>query len=448
MDQINKLDRSTGAGRWRRRVWSLAWPIMLANLSVPLVGAVDTAVVGRLPDPAYIGAVAVGAIIFSFLYWGFSFLRMGTTGFVAQSLGAGDRDELRAVIGRALLLATILGVAIVILQQPLGYGALRAMDASARVEELAFAYFSVRIWSAPAALANYAVLGFLIGAQSTRSALLLQLVLNLTNVVLDLLFVTGFGWDVRGVALATLISEYTAAAVGVWIVFAYLRKSGGRWRRDTLLSLPRIKELLRVNANIMVRTLCLTFAFFYFTSTGAGFGDTVLAANAVLMHFQNFLAFGLDGFAHATEALVGSAIGRRDRGELRGVITAASVWALGFALLFSLVFVVAGDALIGLITGLPEVRAAASDYLWWLVLSPLVSVWSFQLDGIFIGATRTATMRNAMLVSLAVYLFCAWSLIPIWGNHGLWLALTIFMLFRAITLGFGYRTLERALTDG
>jgi len=292
-----------GAGQWRRRVWSLAWPIMLANLSVPLVGAVDTAVVGRLPDPAYIGAVAVGAVIFSFLYWGFSFLRMGTTGFVAQSLGAGDRDEVRAVFGRALLLAALLGIGIVGLQRPLGRGALWAMEASARVEDLALAYFSVRIWSAPAALINYVVLGFLIGTQNTRAALLLQLVLNLTNVALDVLFVTGFGWDVRGVALATLISEYTAALAGLWIVLKYLRCRGGRWRRDTLLSLPRIKELLRVNANIMVRTLCLTFAFFYFTSTGARFGDTILAANAVLMLFQNFLAFGLDGFAHATEAL-------------------------------------------------------------------------------------------------------------------------------------------------
>ncbi len=435
------------AGLWRQRVWSLAWPIMLSNLSVPLVGAVDTAVVGRLPDPIYIGAVAVGAIIFSFLYWGFSFLRMGTTGFVAQCLGAGDRDELRAVIGRALLLALILGTAIVVAQRPLGRFALWAMEASDRVEDLAWVYFSVRIWSAPAALANYAVLGFLIGIQNTRAALLLQLVLNLSNVLLDLLFVSGFGWGVDGVALATLISEYAAAGVGIWIVVAYLHRSGGHWRRDTLLSVPRIKALLQVNANIMVRTLCLTSAFFYFTSIGARFGDTILAANAVLMLFQNFLAFGLDGFAHATEALVGSAIGRRNRADLRNVVTAASLWAIGFALLYSLIFVLAGTFLISLITAIPAVQTAAADYLYWLILSPLVSVWSFQLDGIFIGATRTAAMRNAMLASLAIFLACVWILIPIWGNHGLWLALIVFMLARAMTLAVGYRGLERALTE-
>ncbi|MDX1514987.1 MAG: MATE family efflux transporter, partial [Gammaproteobacteria bacterium] len=334
---------------WHARVWSLAWPITLSNMSVPLVGAVDTAVVGHLPDAAYIGAVAVGAIIFNFLYWGFGFLRMGTTGFVAQALGAEDADELRAVFVRALVTAAILGAGIILLQSPVGVFVFWAFDASAEVELLAAEYYRIRVWSAPAALANYAILGLFIGTQHPRAALAVLLILNLSNVVLDFLFVVGFGMAVEGVALATLISELFAAAAGLFIAVRILKKHDalGRLDPNRVFNPARLRALFRVNADIFVRTVCLIFAFFYFTTVGAGMGDVTLAANAVLIHFLHFMAYGLDGFAHAAEALAGNAYGRRDLRGFRAAVRTSAVWALLVSLGYCVVYAVFGAAIIG-----------------------------------------------------------------------------------------------------
>lgn len=429
-----------------RRVWALAVPIILSNLSVPLVGAVDTAVVGHLPDPVYIGAVALGAVIFNFLYWGFGFLRMGTTGFVAQAYGAGDGIEVRATLARGVLIGVILGALLVAVQSPLLHLALWAFEGSARLESLAADYYRIRIWSAPAALVHYAFLGTLIGVQNTRAALALQLVLNGTNVVLDVLFVVGLGWGVEGVAAATLISEITAAACGALLVRRALRHLSGPWRRSHLLDASRLRALLRANANIFVRTLCLIFAFSYFTAQGTKLGEAVLAANAVLMHLQQFLAYGLDGFAHAAEALAGGAYGARDRRAFRAAARASTHWALLVAVVYLLVYAALGTQLIDLFTGIDAVRNEAYAFLPWVLASPLISVWSFQLDGIFIGTTRTREMRNGMLVSLAVYLLAVELLLPLWGNHGLWLSLLIFLAARALTLGIFYPRIERSLS--
>jgi MATE family multidrug resistance protein len=419
-------------------VWALAWPIMLSNVSVPLVGAVDTAVVGHLPDPAYIGAVALGAIIFSFLYWGFGFLRMGTTGLVAQDVGSGDRNALRATLARALIIAAGLGVAIVAFSGVIGRVAFWALEGSPEVEGIATQYYAIRVFSAPAALINYAILGFVIGLQNTRAALALQLVLNGTNVFLDILFVMVFGWGVQGVAAATVIGEYAAMLVGLVLVYRILGELGGRWHRYSLWDRSRMRSLLRVNLNIFLRTVCLILAFFYFTSTGAKLGDVILAANAVLMHFQLFMAYSLDGFAHATEALAGSAYGARNKQAFRSAVRASTVFAAIAAGIYCLGYAVLGSFIIELITGIEEVRQTALDYLPWLIVTPLLSVWSFQLDGIFIGTTRTVEMRNAMMISLGIYLAAVWVLLPIWGNHGLWAALMVFMVARAVTLGLLY----------
>lgn len=418
---------------------------MLSNVSIPLVGIVDTAVVGHLPNPTFIGAVALGAVVFSFLYWGFGFLRMGTTGLVAQATGAHDWNELRATLVRALLLAAVLGVAILALRHPAGQVAFWALEGSAAVEAFAKQYYEIRVYGAPAALINYVILGFVIGVQNTRAALALMLLLNITNVVLDVLFVMGFGWGVEGVAVASLISEYVAVVFGLNFVHKTLSRLGGRWESYRLLDRSRLKTLLAVNFNIFVRTFCLLFAFFYFTSTSARLGDIVLAANAVLMHFQTIMAYSLDGFAHAVEALAGAAYGARDRRAFTSAVRASTLCAVLVAITYCIVYAGFGSSLIALITGISDVRIVAEEFLPWLILLPVVSVWSFQLDGIFIGTTRTVAMRNAMLLSLMVFLVAVWLFLPQWGNHGLWAAITVLMLTRAVTLGIGYPRIVRDL---
>jgi MATE family multidrug resistance protein len=432
-------------GGWNARVWKLAGPIILSNISTPLLGAVDTAVVGHLPDPAYIGGVAVGAIIFSFLYWGFGFLRMGTTGFTAQAHGAGDRDELRGTLVRALVLGAVLGLALIAAQRPIGMIAFQALEASQKVEGLASDYFDIRIWSAPASLVNYAILGWLLGSQRATAALLLQVALNGLNIVLDLVFVVGLDWGVEGVAWATLIAEVCAAGLGALIVARALTKEGGRWNWPLICRQARWIALMRVNLDIFLRTLCLILAFALFTATGAKLGDVVLAANAVLLQLMNFIAYGLDGFAHAVEILAGGAVGARNRETFRQVVRTSTIWAAISALIMSLALLAGGPLIIDLFTDIPSVRTAARSYLPWLVVAPLVSVWSFQLDGIFIGATWTPQMRNAMALSLAVFLAANWLLTPAYGNHGLWLALTLFMAARAATLGVYFPRLARSV---
>lgn len=427
-----------------RRVWRLAGPIVLSNLSVPLLGAVDTAVVGHMPDPAYVGAVAVGATIFNFLYWGFGFLRMGTTGFAAQAYGGGDREELAAVLARALVAAAGLGLALWVLQAPIRHLALSLIAASPPVATLAGQFFDVRVWSAPATLANYALLGWLLGVQRPRAALALQVFMNGTNILLNLLFVLVLHWGVRGVAGATVTAEYAAVGLGLLLVSRALPRAI-RLERRRILDRSRLAALLRVNRDIFIRTLCLVLAFAWFTRAGASLGDVLLAANAILLNFQSMMAYGLDGFAHAAEILVGSAVGARDKTAFSAAVRAATALAALLAVAFALVFAAAGDRLVALFTDLAAIRAAAHDFLPWMVLSPLLSVWSFQLDGVFIGATRTAEMRNGMIIALACYLAAAVALVPALGNHGLWLALMVLMAARAVPLALWYPRILRSL---
>jgi MATE family multidrug resistance protein len=433
-----------GLANPHRRIWRLAGPIIFSNVTVPLLGAVDTAVVGHLPDPALIGGVAVGATIFTFVYWAFGFLRMGTTGFVAQAFGAGDHAELKAVVLRALLLALAIGAAIVALQAPILKLSLWLFAASPAVEGYAATYFWVRIWGAPAALINYAVLGWLLGVQNARLAFLTQLFMNGLNMALALLFVMGFGWGIGGVAAATLTAEIAGAALGLWLLWRSVRRRGGGWPWDRLNAPGRIAALLKVNLDILIRTVCLMFAFAYFTAQSAGMGDAVLAANAILLHLQAIMAYGLDGFAHAAETLVGAAIGARDRAGLRAAVRSAAVWGFITAALFAALYALAGTVILGLFTEHEEVRAAARDFLPWAIASPFLSVWPFLLDGIFIGATRTAEMRNGMVIALALYLAAASLLIPAYGNDGLWAAFFLFMAARAATLGWWYPRVEAA----
>ena len=417
--------------------------MILSNISIPLLGMVDTAVVGHLSEPYYIGAVAVGALIFNFIYWGFGFLRMGTTGLTAQAFGADDSDELRAALGRAVITAVALSAILLSAQGHVLRAALGLVDASAEVEALAGVYFTIRIWSAPATLANYALLGWFIGMQNTRVPLVLLLATNLINIALDLAFVVGMGMDVDGVALASVIADYTGVALGLALAVVELRRHPGEWRAARLRDPARLRQMLSVNHNIFLRTLALIFSFAFFTAQGARQGDAILAANTVLLNFQTFMAYGLDGFAHAAEALVGRAMGQRRREDFIAAVRATAQWSALVALAFAALYALAGAQIIALLTDIAPVRQAAAVFLPWAMVSPLVSVWGFWLDGVFIGATRAAEMRNTMLVSAFGVYLPAWYVLQPLGNHGLWLALMLFMAARAVTMGVVYRRIDR-----
>ena len=437
-------DKPQAANLWaanHRRVWRLAGPVILSNITTPLLGAVDTGVVGRLPDPALIGGVALGSLIFNFVFWGFGFLRMGTTGLTAQALGAADRVELRAIFLRTLAIAGGIGLLLVILQVPIHFLALRFVQSSAAVKGYAGTYFDVRIWSAPAAFANYTILGWLLGTGRTGMALFLQLALNGINIVLAIVFVLLLGWGIPGVAAATLTSEVLAACGGLLLVSRLLP----RVAVPKLFDRHRMLRVLHVNANIMIRTLCLEAAFVTFTFAAASEGDIVFAANAILMNLLTMSAYGLDGFAMAAEILVGKAVGARDRAGFRAAIRDSTIWAGVLAILGTAIFFLAGTFLISLFTTHGDVQVVAARYLPWLAISPLLGVWCFQLDGIYIGATRTAEMRNGMILSLAGFLLALWLALPRFGNDGLWLTLMVFYVLRMTTLGLWLPRIDRSL---
>lgn len=424
-------------------VWHLAGPMILSNLTIPVLGMVDTAVMGHLGEPHYLGAVAIGALIFSFIYWAFGFLRMGTTGQIAQAHGRDNQDETRAGFARAAALALCLALLVIVVQTPVHWLAMSLLDASAEVEHYAGEYFFVRIWSAPATLLNYVLIGWFLGMQNARGPLYLLLVINITNILLDLWFVWGLGMDVDGVALASVIAEYLGVGVGLWLVARELNKYPGRWRAQEILNLGQVRRMLALNHNIFIRTLCLIFSFAFFTAQGAKFGDVVLAANAILLNFQTFMAYGLDGFAHAAEALVGRAVGRRDRVQLRRAIDTAGLWSVGVALGFVLLYAAFGEVLINVLTDLEAVRDSAYEFLPWLVIAPALSVWSYLFDGIFIGATRSAEMRNTMLIATFLCYLPAWYAFQPFGNHGLWAALMVFMVARGVSMAISFHVMKR-----
>ena len=427
-----------------RSIITLAWPIILANASVPLLGIVDTAVVGHLPSAADIGAVAVGATIFSALYWGFGFLRMATGGFTAQAVGAGHSDQVRTVLAQAMLMAIVFGLACVALQAPVLWLAETAIGASEAVQQRAGSYFTIRVWSAPAALAQFALVGWFIGLKRTRTALVLQLFMNGVNIGLDLLFVPVFGWGIPGVAIATLIAEWSAFGVGLFLVYRTTNEIGGRWRRSAILNWRDLRRTMGVNANIFVRTACLIFGFAYFTAFSARLGDQALAANAVLLHVLHLQAYGMDGFAHAAEILVGNAYGAGDKATLRRAVFMSGRLALATAVLASLATWIGGEAIIAVMTDQQPIRNLAAGYLGWLIAAPLLGIWAFHLDGVFVGVTFSREMRNAAIMSLLIYGIGVWILPLYWQNHGLWLAVLLWLLARAVTLALYYPRIERA----
>ena len=425
-----------------KTVLRLTWPVIIANLSLPLAGAVDTAVVGHLPNPAYIGAVALGALIFSTIYWLVGFLRMGTTGFVAQGMGANDTAEITTVYLRALAIAFAIGFVLVIVQYPVGSVVFWFFEASEQVETFGQQYYRIRVWGAAFAMFNLVNLGLLFGLQKMRTALALQLLLNGMNIVLDLVFVIGFGWSVAGVAAATLISEVTTAVAGLWICATHLNISFIRQFNARVFQREKLKQFGQVNFNIMIRTLCLEVVFIYFMWVSANQGEIVLAANAVLIHLLHFLAFGLDGFAHAAEALAGNAYGAKNRLKLHNVVIVTLIWSVLVSFGFCIVYFLGGNMIISLMTGIDTVRATAGEYMIWLIIAPIFCVWPFLFDGVYIGMMRTVEMRNSMVVAVICFFVVAYPLSSLWANHGLWIAILVFMATRGLTLGLGYRKIE------
>jgi MATE family multidrug resistance protein len=415
-----------------RTVWRLAAPMIVSNVSIACLGLVDTAVLAHLDAPYYLGAVALATVIFNLLYWGLGFLRMGTTGLVAQQHGASKIVDV--VVVQALGLAAVLASALLALQIPIRDVALPLLDGSDDVQRLAAVYFDCKIWGAPAALGVMVLVGALIGLHRPRTTLLLVVIMNTVNIVLDLLFVIGFGWNVKGVAWASVIAEYCGLFLGLMIM---LRTVDGFSRQSVARACANVRALrtmLVLNHNIFLRTLCLILTFGFFTRQGARQGDIILAANAVLLNFQTLMALGLDGFANALEALVGRAIGARDRLRLLVSIKSGTYLSVLLAVVFSLAFLSAGGIIIDWLTDLMSIRRAAREYLPWMVLSPLISVWCFVLDGIFIGAARGREMRNSMLLSTFGVFLPAWYFLQPWGNHGLWAAFLLFMIMRGISL--------------
>jgi MATE family multidrug resistance protein len=413
--------------------------MILSNISAPLLGMVDTGVTGHLDNSMYLGAVAIGSTIFGFLYTGMNFLRMGTTGIAAQRYGADDNDGLRVALGQAVIVSLLVAFALIAAQVPIGRLAMNLLGPEPAVETSALQYFGIRIWSAPGTLANYVLIGWFLGLQNARVPLLIFLTINITNIVLDLFFVLGLGMKVDGVALASVIAEYSGLLVGLGFAASALRKRAGHWPFARLFNVRAYAAFFAINAHLFVRTMALMFTFGFVTAQGARLGGVILAANAVLMNLQTLTAFALDGIAHAAEALVGKAVGQKNREALERSVRLSLKWSVIFALGFCAIYVAFGPLLIRTLTDLPDVREAAMRFLPWLIVSPIVSVWSFLYDGVFVGATRARAMRDIMLFSTVFIFLPAWFLLQGFGNHGLWLAFTLFMASRGVGMHIGYR---------
>ena len=427
-----------------RGVLAVAVPIMLSNVTEPMIGVVNTAVIGQLPGAYYIGAITVGALIFNFIYWGFGFLRLGTGGLSAQATGSGDAQELVAVLMRALIIAGIAGVAIIVLSPLIGRLAFSLLEGSSEVESHAATYFYIRVFSAPFALTSFCLLGWFVGQGRARTAFVIQLYLNLTNMTLSLIFVMGLGMTSDGVALAALIAEVTAAILGLFIAFRRLRDMGARFERFRVFDRAKLIRTLAINRDIMIRTVCLVLVFSWFTARGAKASDVIVSANAILMHFFDVAAFLIDGFAFATEALVGQSIGARDRQRFNKAVQLTSIWATVVGLLTFAVIWIGGPVFIDGMTVNAEVRETARHYLLWAALAPLICVACFQYDGIFTGATQTADMRNMMLISMIVFFLAWWPLEQVYGNHGLWASMIVFFAARGVFFALRMPALRRA----
>lgn len=420
-----------------RKILNLAIPNIVSNLSVPLLGAVDTALVGHLDDVYYLGAIALGGMIFNFIFWGFGFLRMGTTGLTAQSFGADDRTGSIMTLARALGVAMFFSLLLILLQVWIADFGFWLVDASPEVERYTRIYFHIRIFTAPATLCLYAINGWFLGMQNARYPMIITIALNTLNVLLDVLFVYGLGMHVDGVAWGTLIARYFGLFLAVGMLLYRYRGWISGYAQSLLLELGAIKEFFSVNRDIFIRTLCLIFTFSFFTAKSAELGDVILAANSILLQLWMIVSYGIDGFAYAAESLIGRYTGSQQQKRVRLAIKYCFLWGIGIGISASLLYAFFNADILYLFTDQQNVIDTAMIFFLWTVAGPTVSSFCYIWDGVFIGATATAPMRDSMVIAtLGIFLPVYVVGIYFIGNHALWLALTLFMVTRGLALTF------------
>ena len=427
-----------------QRVLTIAVPILISNSTIPILGAVDTAVIGQLGDPSALGAVGIGAIIITAIYWIFGFLRMGTVGLTSQAFGAKDNAEVDAMLGRCLIIGFVAGLIIILVHSIIFKFALYMSPASPEVEGFASSYMGIRIYSAPAAISLFGITGWLIALERTKSILIIQLLMNSLNVFLDILFVSYFEWEIEGVAYASLIAEWSGLIAGLYFCRDRLIAKGFFYL-PRVFNKIRLANMISINSDILFRSLLLEIAIISFLFIGSDFGDVALASNHILIQFLHIVSYALDGFAHAAETLVGQSVGARNRKSFRRAAILTTAWAGAMAIVFVLIFWCFGGSLIDIMTVSPDVRAETRVYLHFLAILPLIVLFAYMLDGIFIGATRTRDMRNMMFISFVGYLIVLVLFVPSLGNNGLWLGLIVLYILRAVTLAFKYPALEASI---
>lgn len=416
-----------------KKILDLAIPNIISNITIPLLGIVDLAIVGRMGNEMYIGGIALGGMIFNFIYWGFGFLRMGTSGFTAQAYGAQDNKESILLLSRAMFVAMIGGLALVLLQVPIERFSFFLIDGGEEVEALASEYFYIRIFAAPATISLYALTGWFLGMQNARYPMIIAIVINLLNVGFNFLFVYGFGMKSEGVAWGTLLAQYAGFFLGLFLLIKKYRHLFSLWNYQLMIQWEALKIFFLVNRDIFIRTLCLMFVFTYFTSKSAGTNDVVLAVNTLLLQFFFIFSYLIDGFAYAAEALVGKYIGEKNKADLRQSIKLLFVWGTIISIPFSAIYFLAGDYLLMLLTNNKDLIIYAREFMPWVVAIPIVSFVSFLWDGIYIGATASGAMRNTMLVATLVFFPVAILFYPVLGNHSLWLAMVLFLAGRGLS---------------
>jgi len=421
-----------------KEILRLAIPNIISNISVPLLSTVDTALMGRMSE-LHIGAVGLGAMIFNFVYWNFGFLRMGTTGITAQAFGKDNNSEMAQTLGRALLVAFILAALVLVLQFPLAELSYYLMNISDVQVGLVSEYFNIRIWAAPATLALYAIMGWFFGMQNAIFPLILTVFINVVNIICSVLLIKVWGMEVDGVAYGTLIAQYAgiALAIVLWFIkYGYLAKE---MTFKAVSQIDKLKRFLTINRDIFIRTFCLTFAFGFFYSQSSSAGETMLAVNVILLQFLNWMSYGVDGFAFASESLVGKYTGAKDKLNLNKSINVSFLWGMGMAAMISLVYWIFGVELIGIFTDKPDLIQQTIPFLFWMIIFPIISTPCYIWDGIYIGLTASVAMRNTMILALVVYLISHYLLYNQFGNNGLWLALLIFMGARGLFQLIYYR---------
>lgn len=424
--------------RTDQQILHIALPSIVSNITVPLLGLIDVSIVGHLGAASYIGAIAVGGMLFNMIYWLFGFLRMGTGGLTAQAYGRHDLQEVTRILLRSLSISLLLALALLLLQYPIRNIAFMCMDTSEEVRQLATLYFHICIWGAPATLGLYGFTGWYIGMQNSRFPMFIAITQNIVNIAASLFFVFALKMKVEGVALGTLVAQYAGLGMACLLWLAYYRPLRKYLRQKALFDRTEMKRFFQVNRDIFIRTLCLIAVTVFFTSTGAAYGDVVLAVNALLMQLFTLFSYFMDGFAYAGEALTGKYIGAKDNQSLRLTIRHLFKWGIALSLLFTLLYGAGGKSFLGLLTNDTSVISASEEYIYWVLAIPLAGFSAFLLDGICIGATATHLMLRSMLVASASFFLLYYGLHDTLGNHALWMAFIVYLALRGIVQAFYY----------